>query len=291
VVYRIGDKLEFRKSGSRRRRSRWVPVEVCEVHRGGMYGEVTYSVWLFDSRRMVDYVRSDELRFKYHDDLERRLRGEEIALWREDMRRINQKLDRQQRGRGFFRDRRMDTFGGGRGRSQRAARAWYPRAHSVDRNKHISARPDYQHERALSVPPDNTSLPAFFAEFAKAIYQGPRGDCAFSEDEQLLNDVEDEIGIPVRRVRRNHDKRFYESEHDDRQWRDTDRLINMNYGDDRIDDRMYFQGNDVERMRLPNDNNIGGNRGTYDLKTRKVDGRDIHVNLVVPPCKCQDGNT
>merc|ERR1719317_100255 len=139
VVYRIGDKLEFKKSGRRRRRSRWVPVEVCAVHRGGMYGEITYSVWLFDSRRMVDYVHCGELRFNCHDDLERRLRGEEIALWREDMRRINQKLDRQQRGRGFFRDRRMDTFGGGRGRSQRAARAWYPRAHSVDRNKHISA--------------------------------------------------------------------------------------------------------------------------------------------------------
>jgi len=285
VVYRIGDKLEFKKSGRRRRRSRWVPVEVCAVHRGGMYGEITYSVWLFDSRRMVDYVHCGELRFNCHDDLERRRRDEEIARCGEEMRRINLKLDRQQRGGGFFRDRRMDTVGGQRGRSQRAARARFPRACSADRKKHMSARPDYQQERAMSVPPENTSWPAFFAEFAKAAYRSQRGDCNFIDDEQQLGDAEDEV-IPMRRDQRNHDKRIYGN--DDRQGRDTYRLINMNRGGNRIDDRIDFLGSDDE-SKPPNDNHIGGNRGTFDIKNRDVDGRDINVNLVVPrpPCKCQ----
>jgi len=270
VGYRIGDRLQFKKSSGRRKRSKWVPVDVCEVHSGGMYGERTYSVWLLDSRRMVDFVRADELRFKYHDDLERR-RAEEIERCREDMRRINLELTRQQGDRGFVRGRRMDRFGGGRGISQRAARTWQTRAHSTDRKVYVPEGAERQNERALSVPPVTASWPAFFAEFAKATYCGPRDDRDVFEDEQELNNFDDKTGIPLRDVRHNH-RHIDDSGHDYRE-----RVINMNRRRNRIDDRQEFKEHVVERTPSPTDNYTGDRRG----------GRDINVNFVMPGCKCQ----
>lgn len=168
MLYRVGDIVEFKKSRSRRRRSRWVPVEICKVHRDGMYGEVTYDVWLFHSRRVVDYVHSDELRFKY-DDLERRRRHDEIAYIQEDL----------TRGEYYRRGRRMV---GGRERSH--ARACYPRAHSLDRNRNIFASHDNQQERAFSVPPENRNWGAFLADFANAVYRGQGGDRDVNNDGQ-----------------------------------------------------------------------------------------------------------
>jgi len=286
VVYRIGDKVEFKKSGGRRRRSRWVPVEVCEVHQGGMYGELTYSVWLFDSRRMVEFVCADELRFKYHADLKRRLREDELARHREDIREITRKLARQQHDVGYVRGRRMDTRGG-RGRSQRAARAWYPRAHSVDEHVHNPLREDRQKERAMSVPPENTSWPAFFAEFAKATYRGRRGDCYASDDEQLLKDVAGEAGTYARGVRHYHDNRKHESEHDHRGKRGPYRVIDMSRGD-KFDGLEFNDVNGVERTPPANDNYLSDVRGTYDIrnvKNYKGSGGDINVNLVLQDCR------
>jgi len=293
VVYRIGDEVEFKKSGGRRRRSRWVPVEVCDVHQGGMYGELTYSVWLFESRRMVEFVRSDELRFKYHADMERRIRDDELVRRREDRRRMTLKLARQQRDGGFARGRRMDTYGGGRGRSQRAARTWHPRSHSVDGNVLIPVRQDRQQERATSVPPDNTSWPAFFAEFAKA-YNDRRGDYV-NGDEQQLKDVDGDAATYSRVVRHNHGNRIHESERDHWGKRGTYRVTDMSRVADIVDDRSEFNVNGVERTPPANDNYMGGRRGPYDIrdvKNRLGNGGDINLNFVLPSCKVQqDENT
>lgn len=287
MVYRIGDKVEFKKSGGRRRRSRWVPVKVCEVYQGGMYGELTYSVWLFDSRRMVEFVRSDELQFKYHADLERRLRVDELTRCREDMKHITLKLARQQRGGGFVRGRRMDTYVGGCGKTQRKAGARYPRAHSADNNVHIPSRQDRQQERAMSVPPENTSWPAFFAEFAKATYRGHGGDCYVSGDEQQLKDVDGEAGTYARVVRQNHANRINESENDHRRNRGTYRVNDMSRVGDKIDDPVEFKVNGVERT-FPLDDKYKSDRGrTYDIrdiKNYKVNGGGFNVNFVLPPC-------
>jgi len=168
MLYRVGDIVEFKKGGSRRRRSKWVPVEICRVHQDGMYGEVTYTVWLFHSRRVVDYVHSDELRFKY-DDLQRRRGHDEMAYFRGDLR----------RGEYYRRGRRM---GGGRERSQ--ARTWHSRAQSADRNRNILASHDNNQGRATSVPPENRNWGAFLADFAKAVYRDQGGDRDFNNDEQ-----------------------------------------------------------------------------------------------------------
>jgi len=254
MLYRVGDIVEFKKSGSRRRRSRWVPVEICKVHRDGMYGEVTYDVWLFHSRRLVDYVHSDELRFKY-DDLERRRRHEEIAYFREDL------------TRGDY-DRRGRRMARGRERSQ--ARTCYVRAHSADRNRNILA--SNQQERAFSVPPENRNWGAFLADFAKAVYRGQGGDRDFNNDEQWQT-VADEITTPVRRFRQN-EEHFDEIEHRDRYRGDNYRLVNRNGG----------VGKDEHT-------NFRGNRGTYNIKSREAQGRDINLNVqlpVIPPCHCKN---
>jgi len=133
-----------------------------------MYGEVTYDVWLFHSRRMVDYVHSDELRFKY-DDLERRRRHDERACYRENLR----------RGEYYNIGRRI-----GRVRERSHIRTGYPRAQSAERNRNILASHDNHQQRGRSVPPENENWGAFLADFAKAVYRDKRGDRDFSNNAQ-----------------------------------------------------------------------------------------------------------
>jgi len=256
MLYRVGDIVEFKKGGSRRRRSRWVPVEICRVHQDGMYGEVTYTVWLFHSRRVVDYVHSDELRFKY-DDLQRRRGHDEMAYFRGDLR----------RGEYYRRGRRM---GGGRERSQ--ARTWHSRAQSADRNRNILASHDNNQGRATSVPPENRNWGAFLADFAKAVYRDQGGDRDFNNDEQWQT-VADEIATPVGRFRHN-DKHFDEIEHRHQYRGDNYRLANRNRG----------LGTDEHT-------NFQGNRPTYNIKGREAQGRDINLNVqlpVIPACQCKN---
>jgi len=260
VFYRIGDEVEFKKSGSRRRRSRWIPAQVDEIHRGGMYGELTYSIYLLESGKIVDYVRMEELRFRNPLDLERRLREEEIARCREDMRQINLKLARQQRRGISGRGHRMNTYYGGRGRSRNASRSWY-RARSADRNLHISGRPDRQPQRAQSVPPGNQTWPEFLAEFAKAACREPKEDDNEYSDHDGFNDVYNETG-------------HY----------DLDRRgVNI--------DEMLEYKRDVERTPPINDMYINDRRGNYkmDGKDLKFRGSEMNFNIFFPPCRLHPG--
>jgi len=193
VVYRLGDEVEFKKSGSRRRRSRWVPAKVHEIHRGGMYGELTYTLYLLDSGKIVDFVSKEEMRFRYPRDLERRIKDDEVALWREDMRQINLKFARQQRVRGTSaRGRIIDATRAPRGRSLNATRA-FDRARSAEKDAYISGKPAEKRERAQSVPPGNRSWPQFLAEFAKYAYRDPMEDYDYSGDNEA-NDLYPETG-------------------------------------------------------------------------------------------------
>jgi len=259
VFYRIGDEVEFKKSGGRRRRSRWVPAQVDEIHRGGMYGELTYSIHLLDSGKIVDYVKMKELRFRYPLDLERRLREEEIARCREDMRQINLQLARQQRARAVSaRGHRMNTYYGGRGRSRDAVRSWH-RARSAERNNHILSRPDRLEQRAQSVPPGSRSWPEFLAEFTKAVYGEPKENHDYS-DHNEFNDVHPETG--------NNDL-----EH---------RGVN-------IDEMEYKR--DVERTPPINDMNTDDRWGYYKMggKDLKFRGSDMNFNIYFPPCRGHQG--
>jgi len=258
----------FKKSGGRRSRSRWVPVEIEDVHKGGMYGEVTYSVWLLDSRRMVDYVRADELRFKHHYDLERRLREDEILRQRDE----TLEFSRNHWERGFSRGRRRDRY---RGDTRRTAHAWQPRARSVDRNLHIPSKRIVRNERALSVPPENTNWPAFLAEFAKAI----RVDRDYSGDDPQLNNIERERGIYTRDVQNRHDNHINENEEDHRV---NDRTYRRG---DHIDYYPEFKERVVERTPPPNENYYDDRYKTYTMDFK--DPRDIHMNFVFPGSRGQ----
>jgi len=259
MFYRIDDEVEFKKSGGRRRRSRWVPALVDDIHRGGMYGELTYSIYLLDSGKIVDYVRLEELRFRYPLDLERRLREEEVARCREEMRRINLKLARQQRARALSaRGHRMNTYYGGRGRSRNAGRSWH-RARSAERNNHGSSRPDRQEQRAQSVPPGSRTWPEFLAEFTKAVYGEPKENHDYS-DHNEFNDVYHETG--------NND---------------------LNHRGVNIDEMDYKR--DVERIPPTNDMYTNDRRGYYkmDGKGLKFRGSDMNFNIFVPPCRGYQG--
>jgi len=131
---------------------------VCQA---GMYGAASYNIWLLDSKRIEDYVRADELRFRFPEDLEKRERDQEVARCREELRQINLKLARQQRVRGFSRGRIDERQG-----------AWSQRAFSADENAHTWVRPDRDEPRAMSVPPE--AWPEFLADFAKTVYLGSR---------------------------------------------------------------------------------------------------------------------
>jgi len=280
-MYRIGDIILFKKSSGRKRRSRWVPVEVCDVHRGGMYGEITYSVWLFESRRMIDYVRTDELRFKHHQDLERRLRDDEIARYRDEERDINLEYSCNQLDRGFSRGDRMDRFVVGRGRSRRSARAWQPRARSAGGNFHTSYNRDIQRDRALSVPPENTNWPVFLADFARATYGDRKVDRDHSGDDLQFNNVDHEGGNYERDVRHGQYNRIDGNVYDRR-----DRGDYVNRGVVNNDDRLGFKENLLERTPPLNDNYLDDRRGTYrtDVQDRVHRG-DIHMKFVFPSCR------
>jgi len=164
VVYRIGDKVEIENHGGRSRRDRWVKAEVCEVYPNGMYGELTYSVWRKDTRRIEDYVHTDELRFRNPRDLERRLREDEIVRCQEDLRQLNFEQARQQRKRGMSMRGR---------RPQRAARAWtQPRAQSVEVNAQLPIAGNPPEHRSMSVPPAGINWAEFLAEYTKATVRG-----------------------------------------------------------------------------------------------------------------------
>jgi len=292
LVYRVGDKLEFKKSGGRRRRQQWVSAEVYDVHRGGMYGELTYTVWLYDSRRMVDFVRSDELRFRYHHEVERRLREDEMARYREELRQINLKLVRHQRVREFSRGRRLDTYGGGRGQSQQVARARRHRAYSADGNFHISATPNRNQERATSVPPGNQFWPHFLAEFAKSLNGVPREDLGDSGDDHLFNELEHEAVIHERDIRHDHDIHVYKNAHDHLLREDyygptNDRML---YGDVNPENRIEFIRSAVQRTPPVNDRYTGDRLGanSMDVKDRnQTNGEGININFVLQPCRSQ----
>lgn len=266
MIYRIGDMVLFKKRGSRRRRSQWVPVEVCQVH-GGMYGEITYRVWLLHERRMLDFVRTDELRFKHHHELERRLRDDEIAHHRDELRETNYEFARD---RGFLRGRRMDTYGEVRGRSRRSARAWQQlRARSAEGNSYMSAR-HAQHERALSVPPENTNWPHFLAEFVNEIYRERIPDRDHSGDDLPFHDVDEKTRIYRKDVRDN-EHRIDENERTNPVRRDYVELEK-----------------NVERRYPPNDHYMGDRHGAYttDVKDRHFEPA-VHLNFVIQNCKAQ----
>lgn len=160
MVYKEGDEVEFKKYGRRNRRYRWVPAEIDKVRRSGMYGELTYNVWLPDSRRIERYVGTKELRYKYSEDLEKRIREHEIELFQEDLRQINLKLARQQRF--------------SRGRQYKRQVTWRQhRAHSNNRNDRVSAIPNHNKPRARSVPPQE--WPKILADVARAAFQSRKG--------------------------------------------------------------------------------------------------------------------
>jgi len=285
LIYRIGDMVLFKKSGgSRRRRSRWVPVEVCDVHRGGMYGEITYSVWLLESRRMIDYVRTDELRFKNHHDLERRLRDDEIARYHEEVRNMNIGYSHNQRDWGLRRGEGMDI---GRGRSRRTARAWQPRARSADGNFHLSPKRNHQRERAVSVPPENTNWPVFLAEFAKATYRDHIVGRDNVDDNLQFNNDDYEGWNRSRDVLHGEYNRIDENEYDYRDRGDFYRLANDTYrGGHDIDDRLEYKETFVERTPPPKDDYMVDRGGSYTMNVQDRAPRgDINMKFVFPSCR------
>jgi len=246
VVYRVGDKVEFKKYGGRSRRSKWVPAEIDKLHRGGMYGELTYNVWLLDSRRIEEYVCGDELRFRYPEDLEKRQRDDEIARCREDLRQINLKLARQQRERSYSRGRRYERQG-----------VWTQRARSADGNVYISDRQNRYEPRSMSVPP--AEWPEFLAEFARTAFLGSRGGNQRMPPPEDSDDAHNENTFNAREVPQ--DEPIYGSERD-------------NYG---------LRGNMVNESFTENRDYLGdGNRrsGKTDRNDRKnLHGRELNLNV------------
>lgn len=193
MLYRVGDKVEYKKHDSRSRRRRWVSAEVDDVQ--NLYGDFIYTIYLTRSGRMKDFVRDDELRFKDYRKYERRLREDEIERCRAEMRQISLRLGQQQRNTAApMRGRRADTSGR---RTFCAARAREPRARSVDGRGYISSITDHNQPRSLSIPPQNYTLPQFLADFAKATLGDIRGD-------DRVQAVED-----------NDDNEFYDVDHEE----------------------------------------------------------------------------
>jgi len=151
VVYRVGDIVEVKSYSSRRRRPKWIPAEVYEVWRDEIYGELTYSVWLSKSGKVIDFVRPDELRFREPFDLEKRWREDEIVREDEFARQENFRQLEIERAR-QRRDRRPTR----RGRRQKRQALVRPHNHarSADENFYITERADLSANRPLSIPPD-----------------------------------------------------------------------------------------------------------------------------------------
>jgi len=206
-----------------------------------MYGELTYNVWLLDSRRIEEYVCGDELRFSYPEDLEKRQRDDEIARCREDLRQINLKLARQQRERGISRGRRYERPG-----------AWTQRARSADGNVYISERQDRYEPRSMSVPP--AEWPEFLAEFARTAFLGRRGGNQRMPPPEDSDEAYNESTFNAREVPQ--DEPIYDGERD-------------NHG---------FRGNQPSTENR--DYLIDGNRGKTDRNDRKnLRGRELNLNL------------
>jgi len=247
-----------------------------------MYGEVTYAVWLLESRRMIDYVRSEELRFKHHLDLERRLRNDEVAHYRDEVRNMNFARSRNQR---FWRGDRMDRFGVGRGRTRHPAHVWQPRAQSANGNFNLSPRRNIQRDRALSVPPENTNWPVFLAEFAKATYRDHNRDN--SGDDQHFNNADYESRNYTRDARHGDYNTVDEKEYDHRDTGDFYRSgDDINRGGDYIDDGPEFKEAMVERTPTLKENYMTDRRGIYtmDVKDRAHKG-NIHMKFIFPGCR------
>jgi len=96
LTYKIGDKVEVKDYG-RRRRARWVAAKVYD-RRIGAYGEITYTVKFRDSGRKEKHVPGTEMRFRDKRDSERRMLDDKIANCIEDSKQIHLKFARLQRG-------------------------------------------------------------------------------------------------------------------------------------------------------------------------------------------------
>jgi len=221
------------------------------VHRGGMYGEITYDLKLLDSRKYEEYVRGGELRFTHPEDSEKRERDDEIARCREDLRQINLKLARQQREREFS-----------RGRGDERQGAFTHRAYSADGNYHIPARQAHYGPRSMSVPPE---LPEILADFAMKKLSGRGRGNQRSAPAEDYDDVYHDTG--VRRDR--YDERIFENELDDPGYR---RIVdNVNRGGDGVADHFDFKRTDANRISPRNreDPVIDNRRANIDRKNRK----------------------
>lgn len=224
------------------------------MHRGGMYGEITYDLRLLDSRKYEEYVRGGELRFRYPEDSERRQRDDEIARCREDLRQINLKLARQQREREFS-----------RGRGDERQRAFPHRAHSADGNYHIPARQAHYEPRAMSVPPE---LPEILAEYAMKKLLGPNRGNQRSAPEDY-DDVYNDTAV---NARDQYDERIYENERDDRGYMDHRLIVSdVNRGGDEVADHFDFKRVDANKISPRNRDNpvMDNRRANIDRKNRK----------------------
>jgi len=124
-------------------------------------------------------VRADQLRFRYSEDLEERLREVEIERCQEDLRQIHLKLAREQRFSKLHRNERQVI--------------WRPkRPLSANVNIRLSATPDKKHSRAMSVPPED--WPKILADFAKAVLVDSKEAQGTVPPEEKAH-VEEETGI------------------------------------------------------------------------------------------------
>jgi len=288
VIYRVGDKVEIKNHDCRSTRVRWDPAEVCKVYRDGMYGELTYSVWLKHIGRIEDFVHPEELRFRDPRDLDRRLkedeivRDDEIVRCQEELRLLNLEQARQQQFRGpSMRGRRP----------QRAARAWKQRrAQSLNGDPPIPPRGNRPETRAMSVPPSDINWPEFFAEFAKIACRG--GDQLVAEktddDERKEQIAPFKAGMYGRQSDLHHnDDHIYRNERG--HWRrkgDLDQRVidaDVDRGMDNVAD--YSEFGDAERMNPTHQNTyMSDGHGNYEMNLKdQMNRRGIKVKVVLPP--------
>lgn len=262
------------------------------MYRDGMYGELTYSVWRWDTRRTEDYVHTDELRFRNPRDLERRLkedeivRVDEIVRCQEDLRQLNLEQARYQRVRGpVLRGRRP----------QRAARAWkQTRAQSVEVNTQIPVRENRPENRAMSVPPAEVNWAAFLAEFAKVTCRGDNPP----EDNDGIEFKEQIPLVETGMYGRQGDARGQDEEYVERNERSVlgrkgdldhrDIIADVNRGGDNVADCIEYANN--ERTYIPyqdtyiNDRQVNDRHVTYEMNLKdQMYRQGIKLNFVLPP--------
>jgi len=286
VIYRIGDKVEIKNHDHRSMRVRWDPAEVCKVYRDGMYGELTYSVWLKDTRMIEDFIHPDELRFRNPRDLDRRLkedeivRDDEIVRCQEEIRLLNLEQARQQQLRGpSMRGRRP----------QRAARAWkQPRAQSLNGDPPMPARANRPETRAMSVPPSDINWPEFFAKIAKIACRG--GDQLVTEKTDDNEIKEQNPPFETGMYDRQSDLRRHDDDYIDGNelgnWRGKgdldhrDIVADVDRGGDNVAD--YIEFGNAERIYPTHQNTYTSDRQVnYEMNLKDRGG--IKVNVVLPP--------